>query len=65
MAAVEHTVARIVENPEAGAPVAGGIRRRLVPDFPFALGYRVLKDEIRVLAVMHLRRRPGYWRTRR
>ena len=33
--------------------------------FSFALVYRIAPDEsLRILAVAHLERRPGYWRTR-
>jgi hypothetical protein len=48
------------------ATVAGhgptlGVRRFLLPRFPFAIGYVVEGETITVLAVTHLRRRPGYW----
>ena len=65
VAAVERATAQIVQHPEATAPIFAGIRRRLVTGFPFALLYRVVGSEIRILAVMHLRRRPGYWRARK
>jgi hypothetical protein len=32
--------------------------------FPFGILYVATVDEIVVLAVMHLRRRPGYWQGR-
>lgn len=38
-----------------------GVRRFLLPRFPFAIGYIVEGDSITVLAVAHLRRRPEYW----
>ncbi len=38
-----------------------GIRRALLPRFPYALVYRELEDHVRVLAVAHAKRRPGYW----
>lgn len=41
--------------------VAMGVRRFLLPRFPFAIGYVVEGDAITVLAIAHLRRRPGYW----
>jgi plasmid stabilization system protein ParE len=37
------------------------IRRLLLPDFPFAVPYMVLEDRVVVLAITHVRRRPGYW----
>jgi toxin ParE1/3/4 len=33
--------------------------------FPFKIVYIVLPDLVRVIAVAHQSRRPGYWRTRR
>ncbi|MBA3346286.1 MAG: type II toxin-antitoxin system RelE/ParE family toxin [Gemmatimonadales bacterium] len=32
--------------------------------FPYSLLYRIETDRIYVLAVMHHRRRPGYWTDR-
>ncbi len=51
----------IAGNPERW-PVAGmGIRRRLIHRFPYAILYRVDPEEVVVLAIMHLHRRPTYW----
>ena len=35
-----------------------------LPNFPYSLYYRVLNDEIVVVAVAHHRRRPAYWHER-
>lgn len=40
------------------------IRRYLLHRFPYGIVYRVEADRIFVLAVMHLRRKPNYWRVR-
>jgi len=40
------------------------IRRALLARFPYALVFLVREDEVRVLAVAHARRRPGYWLSR-
>jgi len=40
-------------------------RRVLVRRFPYSLLYRVDPDVIFVVAVAHVRRRPGYWRSDR
>lgn len=58
---VQRTVERIVENPRLGQIVRGNIRRRLMPKFPFGVLYSIDPNEIVIIAVMHLRRRPGYW----
>jgi plasmid stabilization system protein ParE len=57
---------RIGENPEGGSPFAQLTARRvLVPGFPYQIVYRLDSDDIRVIAIAHLRRRPGFWRHRR
>ncbi|RKG84189.1 type II toxin-antitoxin system RelE/ParE family toxin [Corallococcus sp. CA049B] len=37
------------------------IRRFLLPEYPFALPYLVRDEDVVVLAIAHLRRRPDYW----
>jgi toxin ParE1/3/4 len=63
--AIRRATEGISKNPRAGRVLRGKVRRRLVRRFPYGLLYRVDPDEIVVMAVMHLRRRPGYWRGRR
>lgn len=41
-----------------------GVRRYLIHRFPYAIVYRTVGMSIQVIAVMHLRRRPMYWRER-
>ena len=62
---VEHTPSEIVANPDAGTLFAGSkIRRRLLRRFPFGLVNQRDTENILVIAVMHLHRRPGYWKRR-
>lgn len=61
---VEHTIAAISAHPNAAPVVKGGIRRRLLTRFPFGVLYVATTDEVIIVAVMHLRRRPGYWEGR-
>lgn len=61
LADVRRCSAGILEFPNAGPVVRGAIRRRLCDTFPYALLYDVRADQIRILAVMHLKRRPNYW----
>ena len=38
------------------------IRRRRIPGFPaLSIAYLVLPDRLRIMAVVHTSRRPGYW----
>jgi len=61
---VERTTAAIAVHPKAAPIVAQAIRRRLLKRFPFGILYVATTDELVILAVMHLRRRPGYWQDR-
>ncbi len=54
---VERCTQAIVDYPEAGSPIIGPVRRRLVLRFP----YTIKQNGLRVLAVMNLKRRPMYW----
>ncbi|HIJ95074.1 MAG TPA: type II toxin-antitoxin system RelE/ParE family toxin [Desulfuromonadales bacterium] len=58
---VSLTGKRITENPVAWPLISGSIRRCLLNRFPFGLIFRVEMERVYVLAVMHLRREPGYW----
>ena len=61
VAEVERCTAAIFEHPEASPIVMGTIRRRLLRRFPYGLLYKVRPEHVRILAVMNLKRRPGYW----
>jgi hypothetical protein len=41
-----------------------GTRHFLVHRFPFCIYYRLSAEIIQVIAVGHLHRRPGYWKSR-
>ena len=58
---IESAVADIAESPQRWPVIESDIRRRLIHRFPYGLFYRVDPDEIVVLAVAHLHRRPTYW----
>jgi plasmid stabilization system protein ParE len=64
LASVEETTRRIEQFPEAGPVERASIRKRIVPGFPFTILYEVQGNQIFIAAVMHQRRRPGYWRER-
>jgi len=58
---IASAVADIAENPQRWPVIQSDIRRRFIHRFPYALFYRVDHDEIVVLAIAHLHRRPVYW----
>lgn len=61
---IQRTYERVLQFQTSGAPFGRLLRRVLLPKFPYGLLYRVEPDRIYIIAVMHLRRRPGYWRSR-
>lgn len=65
MVEVERALRLLGENPSMGSPLDSPYRRLLCQRFPFAVVYREDGADLRVQAVMHLRRRPGYWKDRR
>jgi plasmid stabilization system protein ParE len=62
---VDRVLMAIVEHPLAHPRVHGETRRALVRRFPYAIYFRAMSDEVVVLAVMHGRRLPRRWRSRR
>lgn len=61
---VEFCVADIAESPERWPFFLMNTRRRVLEIFPYTLVYLVEVDRIYILAVMHQKRRPGYWKKR-
>jgi toxin ParE1/3/4 len=53
VAAVERSYRRLTEYPEIGRPFGRGLRRVLIPGFPYGLIYRVVPDRILIVAVAH------------
>ncbi len=51
----------ILEYPEAGPIIRGGVRRRLCQKFRYGVLYSIRPGTVRVLAVVNLRRHPTYW----
>ena len=63
---LEEAVSRIIQAPAAWHPIKKDFRRCILNRFPFGIIYRTdqAKNECQVFAVMHLKRKPGYWQSR-
>lgn len=61
---LEEALHRIYRQPLAYRQVDGDIRKCRVDHFPYGVIYRLKPDLIEIVAVMHLRRLPGYWKGR-
>ena len=64
IAEVQRAVGVLAAYPRMGRPFSKRLRRVLVPRFPYGLLYEIGVDQILIVAVAHVRRRPGYWRHR-
>jgi plasmid stabilization system protein ParE len=64
-AAIDPSLASLIAAPQRFAEVTPGFRAVRVEKFPYQLIYRVLGETVVVVAVAHLKRRPGYWKRRK
>lgn len=60
----ERSAALLLEQPRLGAVWRGKIRRLALRRFPYSIVYNLNASEIRILAIAHQRRRPGFWQGR-
>lgn len=65
LAEFEHSANLLLRHPQLGALWRHGKRRLIIQRFPYSIIYTVVEAEIRILAVAHHSRRPGFWRGRR
>ena len=62
--AVEEALDQMRRTPERFRRFDGEMRKVRVEGFPYAVVYHIVGCELHILSVMHLHRRPGYWRSR-
>lgn len=60
----ERTLNRIVAEPERWHKIRGENRKLNFNRFPYAIVYSIRAETIYIKAVMHLHRRPFYWKHR-
>ena len=54
----------ILQYPESWSKVTKNARRCLVNRFPYGVIYQVDNEEIYIIAIMHLHKKPNYWKKR-
>jgi plasmid stabilization system protein ParE len=57
-------IARIIQYPDAWSSLSRNSRRCLINRFPYGIIYQIKSRTLRIVAVAHLSRRPGYWKER-
>lgn len=55
---------RIVKFPEAWQMCSKRTRRCQIRRFPYGIIYQIRKDEVLVIAIANLHRKPDYWKDR-
>jgi plasmid stabilization system protein ParE len=63
-AEVERAFEAILEAPERWPLHLHGTRRYLLYKFPYCVIYQASGSVVRIYAVAHTKRRPGYWKAR-
>jgi len=61
---IYRTIQNILSFPDAWAPLSENTRRCLTSRFPYGVIYQAMDEEIFIIAVMQLNRKPDYWKER-
>ncbi|MGZ8918445.1 MAG: type II toxin-antitoxin system RelE/ParE family toxin [Methylobacter sp.] len=63
--AVEDAINRACRNPMLYRKINENVRKCRLLHFPYAIIFRVTPERIEIIAVMHLRKQPHYWQSRK
>lgn len=62
---LEDTVQRLIKFPNAGQPYLHNTKRIFLNRFPYSIVYKMYRNErIIVFAIVHMKRKPDYWKKR-
>jgi hypothetical protein len=61
---VQSAINRIKQYPEAWQQLSQRTRRCLIKQFPYGIIYQIRPNEILIVAITHLHRKPYYWTNR-
>ena len=61
----ERVTSLLLNNPKLGRVFRSNKRRFVMRRFPYNVIYQIALDELRIIAVAHQSRRPGYWAKRK
>ncbi len=64
LAEVYSSIKRIIEFPDAYPVFTKNTQRCLTNRFPYSIIYKIKQNEIFIVAVTHIARKPGYWKER-
>lgn len=58
---IERVIGEVRADPQRFFQIRPPVRRALAHDFPYSIVYLDQPDRVWIVAVMHAKRRPGYW----
>ncbi len=58
---VYKTIQIILQFPQAWSQLSKNTRRCLINRFPYGVIYQLAEDEIFIIAIMQLNKKPNYW----
>ncbi|WP_409028869.1 type II toxin-antitoxin system RelE/ParE family toxin [Gracilimonas sediminicola] len=62
---IEEAIAQALAHPKSGSLLTKQDRRIVLDRFPYEIIYYISKTIITITAVKHLKRKPGYWESRK
>jgi len=62
---IEEAIARALAYPQSGSLLTKEDRRILLNRFPYEIIYDVSESVTTITAVKHMKRKPGYWESRK
>jgi toxin ParE1/3/4 len=64
LAEISRAVDTVSAAPQRWPEYGHDTRGFVLHQFPFAIIYRILASSVQIVAIAHMRRRPGYWKGR-
>jgi len=61
---IEEAIEKTIKAPFRYRVIHPPFRRHLLQKFPYAIIYSIEPDHIRIIAIAHTKRKPGYWLNR-
>ena len=62
---IEEAIAQALAYPQSGSFLTKQDRRILLDRFPYEIVYDISETIITITAVKHMKRKPGYWESRK
>ena len=63
--AAEDAINRVCRNPLLYRKIDDNVRKCRLLHLPYAIIFRINPAQIEIIAVMHLRKQPNYWQSRK